>query len=118
MRFISLYTPKNSTTAPSPAVIAEMGKLVEEGRRSGWLLATEGVCTGTQAFEVRSTEGECSIKDGPFTEAKELIGGYAVLQASSREEVIGLTKRFLKVAGDGVCVIQQLYEPTEVPAAC
>jgi hypothetical protein len=110
MKFLSVYTPKDNGTPPSPELIAKMGKLIEEGMKSGWLLATEGVCWGTTPTEVRSDRGEISVVDGPFAEAKEVIGGFAILQASSREEVIGLTRRFLAVAGDGTCLVQQLYE--------
>jgi hypothetical protein len=53
------------------------------------------------------------VTDGPFTEAKELIGGFAILQAKSKEEAIELTRRFLDVAGDGECEIRQLYEASD-----
>jgi len=53
------------------------------------------------------------VKDGPFTEAKEVVGGFALLQADSREEVLALTKEFLDVVGEGECEVRQLYE---VPA--
>jgi hypothetical protein len=62
--------------------------------------------------------GKISVTDGPFTESKEVLGGYAVLKASSKEEVIKLTKRFLEVAGGGTCEIYQLYEmPAEAARA-
>ena len=51
-----------------------------------------------------------TVTDGPFTETKEVVGGFALLQAKSKEEAIALIKTFLKVAGDGECEIRQLYE--------
>jgi hypothetical protein len=51
-----------------------------------------------------------TVTDGPFSEAKEQVGGFALLKASSKEEAIELTKRFLQVAGDGECEIRQIYE--------
>jgi hypothetical protein len=50
------------------------------------------------------------VTDGPFTEAKEVIGGFAIIEAKSKEEAIEQTKRFLNVAGDGESEIRQLYE--------
>ena len=109
MRFISLFThePKGP---PTPELIAEMGKLIEEGMKAGWLLATEGVAAGTAGTRVRQSGGKVTVVDGPFTEAKEVIGGYALLEAKSREAAIELARRFLKVAGDGVCEMYPLYE--------
>jgi hypothetical protein len=51
-----------------------------------------------------------TVTDGPFTEAKEVIGGYALLKASSKEEIVEHTRRFLGVAGQGTCEIYQLFE--------
>jgi hypothetical protein len=55
-----------------------------------------------------------TVTDGPFAEAKEVIGGYALLKATSKEEVIEHTRRFLNVVRQGTCEIHELYEP---PAA-
>jgi len=110
MRFISLFTHEETGTPPTPELIAAMGRLIEEGMKAGWLIATEGVQWGSKGAKVRSVRGKVSVTDGPFTEAKEVIGGYALLSASSREEVLELCKRFLTVAGDGTCEVHQLYE--------
>jgi len=114
MRFISLYKHEKRDVPPSPELIANMGKLIEEGMKEGWLLATEGILPGAKTVRVRSSGGKVTVTDGPFSEAKEIVGGYAVLKAHSREEVIELTKRFLKVAGDGECEIGELYEAPAV----
>ena len=87
-----------------------MGKLIEEGMKAGWLLATEGIQWGETPTRVRSDGGKVTVTDGPFAEAKEVLGGYALLQARSRQEAIELGKRFLKVAGDGTCEMYQLFE--------
>jgi hypothetical protein len=111
MRFISIFTHEPTNRPPTPAEMAAMGKLIEEAMKEGWLLATEGVSFGSTGVRVhRSTEGKVSVTDGPFTEAKEVIGGYALLRAESKEEIVRLTKRFLEVAGQGTCEIYQLYE--------
>jgi hypothetical protein len=59
---------------------------------------------------VRSANVKVSVTDGPFSESKEVIGGFAILQAKSKEEAIQLVKNFLKVVGDGECEVRQVYE--------
>jgi hypothetical protein len=59
---------------------------------------------------VRLFGGKLTVTDGPFTEAKELIGGFAILRTNSKEEAIELAEKFLPVAGDGECELRQLYE--------
>src|SRR4051812_7923418 len=78
MRYISIFThEKKNNVPPTPAEIANMGKLIEEGMRSGWLIATEGVSFGQEGVRVHKEEGrDVTVMDGPFTEAKEVIGGY------------------------------------------
>src|SRR5262249_19755351 len=100
-------------------LIAEMGKLIEEGMKSGWLVATDGIPAGSVGTRVRSVRGEVSVIDGPFTETKEGIGGYAALSAESIAEAIERTRRFLKVAGDGTCELHPLYEAgAPAPTPC
>jgi hypothetical protein len=116
MRFISLFTHESrGAVGPTPEEMAAMGKLIEDGMKEGWLLATEGVQWGTIGARVhRSSAGEVTVTDGPFAEAKEVIGGYAILRAGSKAEVIELCRRFLKVAGQGTCEVHELYEEPAV----
>jgi hypothetical protein len=114
MRFISIFTHEPSNRGPTPAEMSAMGKLVEEGMKAGWLVATEGVSFGTTGLRVqRSRDGKVSVTDGPFAEAKEVLGGYALMKAASRDEILELTRKFLGVAGQGTCEIYQLYEMPE-----
>ena len=110
MRFLSIYKTAERTTSPTPQEMATMGKLIEEGMKKGWLLATEGCLPSTLGTRVRRSDGKISVTDGPFTEAKEVVGGFALLQADSKQEAIELARQFLKVAGDGECELRQLYE--------
>ena len=87
-----------------------MGKLVEDGMKAGWLLATEGCMPSAQGVRVRASSGELTVTDGPFTESKEVVGGFAILRANSKQEAIQLAKDFLKVVGNGECEIRQIYE--------
>jgi hypothetical protein len=114
MRFISIFTHEPVNRAPTQAEMAAMGKLIEEAMKEGWLIQTEGVSFGAKGFRVqKSASGKATVTDGPFSEAKEVIGGYALLKANSKEEIVKHTKRFLEVAGQGTCEIHQLYEMPE-----
>ena len=111
MKFISIFTHEPVNRGPTEAEMARMGKLVEDAMKEGWLLATEGVSFGETGLRVhRSAAGKVTVTDGPFSEAKEVIGGYALVKASSKEEVVKLTRRFLEVAGQGTCEIYRLFE--------
>jgi hypothetical protein len=110
MKFLSIYKHFERNAPPSQEEMARMGKLVEDGMKAGWLVSTEGCLPSALGARVRSTNGKLSVTDGPFTEAKELVGGFAILQAKSKEEAIQLAKDFLKVVGDGECELRQLYE--------
>jgi hypothetical protein len=92
--------------------MATMGKLVEEGMKAGWLLATEGCLPSKLGARVRRSDGKLNVTDGPFTESKELVGGFAILKANSKQEAIELARQFLQVAGEGECELRQLYEPS------
>ena len=109
MRFLSIYKTAETNTPPSPDHIAAMHKLIEEGMKDGWLVATEGCLPSALGARVRSSDGKVSVTDGPFAESKELIAGFAILEAASKQEAIKLTKTFLGVAGGGECEIRQIF---------
>jgi hypothetical protein len=110
MRFLSIYRSVETNVPPSPEHIARMGKLIEEKMKAGVLLATEGCLPTALGAKVRLSGGTIKVTDGPFTESKEVVGGFALLQASSKAEAIALVEEFLHVAGDGECEIRQVFE--------
>ncbi|HEY7354705.1 MAG TPA: YciI family protein [Terriglobales bacterium] len=110
MKFLSIYKTVERATPPTTEEMATMGKLIEEGMKAGWLIATEGCLPSALGARVRRSGGKLTMTDGPFTEAKELVGGFAILKANSKEEAIELVRNFLKIAGDGECELRQLYE--------
>ena len=59
---------------------------------------------------MRVTDGTFSVIDGPFTETKEVVGGFALLEATSKDHALDLVKEFLTVVGEGECELRQLYE--------
>ena len=101
MKFLSMIRiQENTGQKPSERLMNEMGKLMEEMIRDGSLVSTGGLRPTAEGKRVRSRFGKQSVVDGPFTEAKEVIGGYAILEAESMAKAIELTRRFLDVHGD------------------
>jgi len=106
---------EKSGKEPSEQLMQDMGKLIEEMTRAGTLITTAGLRPTSEGVRVRLRNGKLSTTDGPFIETKEVIGGYAVLEAKSMQEAIELTKRFLRVHGDEwdiECEVRQMdYQP-------
>ncbi|MEQ8142392.1 YciI family protein [Streptomyces sp. NPDC005908] len=99
-RYLSLIRIDENNSpegGPSPELMQRMGELIEEMTKNGVLLDTAGLTPTAQGTRVHYEGGRLSVTDGPFTETKEVIGGYALLQAKDRAEAIEWTKRFLKV---------------------
>ena len=113
MRVLTLYKPKKMGS-PTQEHMTKMGQFIEELTKSGVLLATEGRKAGGTNLRVRRSGGEFTVTDGPFAEAKELIGGFALLQVKSKQELIELTKRFLEIAGDGESEIIEAFGPSDL----
>ena len=100
MRFLSMIRHQETGKIPSEKLMQDMGKLIDEMIRDGSLVTTAGLRPSVEGVRVRWHHGQISKTDGPFTESKEVIGGYAILEAPSMTEAIALTKRFLAVHGD------------------
>jgi hypothetical protein len=118
---VLLRTDENAMPAggPSPELMEEMGKLIEEMTKAGVLLDTGGLRPSAEGTRVHLSGGKLTVTDGPFTEAKEMIGGYAIIQAKSKEEAIEWASRFLKIHGDKwelTSEIRQMEEPPEAGA--
>lgn len=95
--------------APDEKMMTEMGRLVEELSRAGVLLATGGL--GQEGTRITSKGGQITVTDGPFTEAKEAIISFALIDVRSKEEAIELARRFWQIAGNGESAIRQVYGP-------
>jgi hypothetical protein len=117
MRFLMIFKPDEEATKrneagvpPTQQEIAQMGKLIEEMAKAGVLLSTEGCQSSSKGARVRRSGERVTVTDGPFTEAKEIVGGFAIVKAKSKAEAIEWAKRFLDVAGNGESEILQLHE--------
>jgi hypothetical protein len=98
MRFLSMIRlDEKRGQVPSEQLMNDMGKLMEEMTREGTLISTAGLRPTAEGARVRLRGGRLSTTDGPFTETREVIGGYAIVEAKSRDEAVELGKQFMDV---------------------
>jgi hypothetical protein len=126
MRFMVMVKADKDYEAglpPKPELLAAIGKLSQDMVKAGVLLETGGLLPSTRGARVRASGGKLSVTDGPFTETKELVGGYAIVQAQSRDEAVELGKQFMEVhvtvlgsSYDGECEIRQLFDAGDCPS--
>jgi hypothetical protein len=130
MRFLMMIKADQNYEAgiaPDPRLEAAIAEHSEKMFKAGVLLAAEGLLPSAQGAKIRVGGGKLRVTDGPFTEAKELIGGFAIVQAASREEAIRLGSDFmrlhLEILGpgyEGECEVRQLFDagPGDPVAGC
>jgi len=92
-----------------PEAMAEMGKFMEEAFKAGIVVATGGLHPNGTRIQLEGTK--VTVTDGPYIDAKDLIPGFAVIQASSKEEAVEWATRFRQILGDGQTEIVQVYGP-------
>jgi hypothetical protein len=98
------------------ALMDAMGEVVQEGFRSGVLKDTAGLKPTADGFRVRSSGGKLKVTDGPFAEAKEVVGGYALVEVPSREEALKVARQFMELhrvhwpAFEGDCEVRPLED--------
>jgi len=92
---------------PTPEMMAEMGQFVAEAYAANKIIATGALAD--HGKRLRLDKGNYTVTDGPFIELKELLAGFAVIQADTLEEAIEWAKRFRKIVGDGETEIVRLY---------
>jgi hypothetical protein len=98
---------------PSPELQARMGALFEEITKAGVMLDTARLTPTSQGTRITWSGGKLSYTDGPFTETKEVVGGYAILQAKDKAEAMEWTKRFLECHEEFWTVTAELREIAE-----
>ena len=106
-----------------PAGLYEaMGEFVNAGFKSGALIDTAGLLPTSAGTKIKLKAGKISVVDGPFTESKEIVGGYALVEAKSREEALAFARQFMELhrkhwpAFEGECEVRPL-EAFDKPAA-
>jgi hypothetical protein len=119
MRFMIIVKATKDSEAgvmPEETLMAEMAKYHEELQKAGMLLDASGLQASSKGWRIQYSGGKRALVDGPFAETKELVAGYTLIQAKSREEAIAWTRRFPNPAGDGKeaeIEVRQLFELEE-----
>ena len=115
MRYLSMVRiNEKAGIVPSEKLMHDMGKLMEEMTRNGKLVSTAGLRPTAEGKRVRLRNGNLTQTDGPFAETKEVVGGFAILEAKNMDEALELTRRFLNVHGpewDVECEVRQMEGP-------
>jgi hypothetical protein len=118
-RYMALVKADKATEAgvlPDEKLLSAMGAFMEEGVKAGVFLSGEGLQPSSTGARIRYSGSERMVTDGPFAETKELIGGYAILQFTSKAEAIDWTRRFVQVdapgrlGGESECEIREIFE--------
>jgi hypothetical protein len=107
MRYLMMS--KGQTREPDEKLYAEMAAFIEELTASGVVLATGGL--DPAGFKLTNSDGEITVTDGPFTEAKEAVGGFALIEVRTKEEAIELGHRFMRIVGEGESEIHEVFGP-------
>jgi hypothetical protein len=100
MQFLSMIRITENGQVPDERLMNDMGKLMDEMTQAGIMVDTAGLRPTSQGKRLRLSHGKITQTDGPFTEAKEVIGGYAIIEVPSMAEAIKVTERFLAVHGE------------------
>ena len=117
MKFLLTYEQNPNLPPPSREKMAAIGAYTQKMIASGTVLMTGGLVRPTKGTKVKCEGGKVSITDGPFAETKELIDGFALVKAASKEEAIRLATEFMQIAGDGTGEILQVFEMGDQPRA-
>ena len=119
MRFMTLVKSTESSGPPPQALMDAIAKLGEESTKAGELVETGGLYSTAAGARVRLSGGKITVTDGPFSEAKEVVGGYAVFELKSKEEAIKQAVRFMEVhkehwpGWEGETEVRQIYDAAD-----
>jgi len=121
MRFMILVKSKENGGQPPKALMDEIDQLAAEATRAGKMVASGGLAPTAMSTSVRLRGGRLTVVDGPFAEAKEVVGGYAVFDFASKEEAVESTREFMELhrkhwpGWEGESEIRQLFGPDDFP---
>ena len=123
MRYMMIVKHAENQGPPPKSLMDEIGKLAEQATKEGTMLGNGGLGPTAQGARVRLSGGKINVIDGPFTEAKEVIGGYAQFELKTREEAIESAVRFMELhkkhwpGWEGETEVRQMFGPEDFAAA-
>jgi hypothetical protein len=121
MKFMTLVMAAEGQGFPPPSLFEAIGKLEKDARAEGVFVDQGGLLPSATGTRVRLSGGKITVTDGPFTEAKEVLGGFAIFNLKSKEEALKWTRRFMELhkehwpAWEGETQIRQMFEPGDLP---
>lgn len=114
-KFLMTYANDPNAPPPTPEKMAAIGAYAERNIKAGVVIMTGGLVRPTRGIQVRADKGTFTVTDGPFAETKELIDGFALIRAKSKEEAIAVAREFMELAGDGTGEILQVFDGADGP---
>jgi len=121
MRFMMIVKHAESSGFPPKPLMDAIAKLSEEAVKAGTMLGSGGLGPTAQGARVRLSRGQVTVVDGPFTEAKEIVGGFAMFEMQSKEEAIKGALRFMELhkehwpGWEGETEVRQMFGPEDFP---
>ncbi len=121
MRFMMLVKSAENKGAPPKELMDAMAKLAEGANKAGTMITSGGLAPTAMSTRVRVSRGQLTTTDGPFTEAKEVVGGFAVFELKSKDEALEATTRFMELhkkhwpGWEGETEIRQIFGPEDFP---
>ena len=121
MRFMMMVKSAENSGPPPKELMEAIDKLSEEAVKAGTMLGGGGLAPTAQSTRVRLSRGQITVVDGPFTEAKEVIGGYAIFELKSKQEALEATRHFLELhkkhwpGWEGETEVRQIFGPEDFP---
>jgi len=115
------HSESHRQSGPPPALLDAMGKFVAKSLKEGTLVDTGGLLPSKDGVRVRLAKGKITVTDGPFTESKEVIGGWAILRTDSRAEAIRIATEFMELHREywpefeGESEVRPMFEPGTGP---
>ena len=115
------HSEKYRESAPPRGLMEAMGAFVESSKKSGVLVDTGGLLPSKDGLRVRLAGGKLTVTDGPFTETKEVIGGWAILKTATHAEIVKVSSEFMELHRrhwpefEGECEVRPMFEPGESP---
>ncbi len=119
MKYLAFIRHRESfrNTPPPPGMMEAMGKFVQQSLKEGTLVDTGGLLPSKDGFRIRLADGKLTVTDGPFTESKEIIGGWAILSAQTKEDALRISREFMDLhrkhwpGFDAECEVRPMFDP-------